>query len=105
MQRKIRKILIIISILILIIGVVSGIGIKNELIDFVSNSNVSVDGSNFSGIVELTGVIGSQILGTLIIFGSVVLDIVIWIVYGLVILILNFINYIKTKKDRKLENE
>ena len=40
---------------------------------------------------------GSKIIGTLIVFGSFVIDAFIWLIYGFIILIINIVKKIKNK--------
>lgn len=100
MNKKIKKILVVISIIIIILGIIFGISVSNNLINSADN-NLYVDGSNFSGIVELTSFMGAKVLGFVIVIYSILLDCVIWIVYGIIILILKLIR----KKKVKVMNE
>lgn len=90
MNKKIKKILVVISIIIIILGIIFGISVSNNLINSADN-NLYVDGSNFLGIMELTSFMGAKVLGFVIVIYSILLDIVIWIVYGIIILILKLI--------------
>lgn len=90
----------VISIIIIILGIIFGISVSNNLINSADN-NLYVDGSNFSGIVELTSFIGAKVLGFVIVIYSILLDIVIWTIYGIIILILKLIR----KKKVKVINE
>lgn len=100
MNKNIKKILVIISIIIIILGIIFGISVSNNLINSADN-NLYVDGSNFSGIVELTSFMGAKVLGFVIVIYSILLDIVIWTIYGIIILILKLIR----KKKVKVMNE
>lgn len=90
MNKKIKKILVIISIIIIILGIILGVGVSNNIINS-TNSNLYVDGKDFSDIMELTSFIGSKVLGIVIVIYSILLDCVIWIVYGIIIFILKLI--------------
>ena len=92
------KVLFIISIIIICLGIISGLSISNELENAIPNERIYVDGSDFSGLVQLGGIISSKILGTLIIFGSICIDIIIWILYGIILVILKVIKRIKYKR-------
>ena len=84
MNKKIKKIPVLVSIIIIILGIILGVGVSN-------NINLYVDGKDFSNIMELTSFIGSKVLGFVIVIYSILLDCVIWIVYGIIILILKLI--------------
>ena len=83
-MKKLKKILIIISITIFILGMIIGLSISNELVNSIPNEQFIIDGSDFSGLIQVTGTIGSKILGTIIIFASFFIDTIIWIMYGIV---------------------
>lgn len=91
-RKKVVKILIIISIFIFLLGIIAGISVSNELINGILKEDIYIDGSNFSGLIEVGGFIGSKILGTMIIFFSIFIDIIIWIIFGIVSLIVKVIN-------------
>ncbi|MCI8396576.1 MAG: hypothetical protein HFJ52_02590 [Clostridia bacterium] len=97
-KRNIKKVLFIISIIIICLGIISGLNISNEIENVIPNERIYVDGSDFSGLVQLGGIISSKILGTLIIFGSICIDIIIWILYGLILVILKVIKRMKDKR-------
>ena len=83
-MKKLKKILIIISITIFILGMIIGLSISNELVNSIPNEQSIIDDSDFSGLIQVTGTIGSKILGTIIIFASFFIDTIIWIIYGIV---------------------
>ena len=85
-MKKINKILIIISVVIVILGVFIGIGTSNELLNSISGEN---------NAIELFGVFGAKIIGTIIIIGSVIIDLLIWLFYGLILLIIRMIKKFK----------
>ena len=85
-MKKINKILIIISVVIVVLGVFIGLGTSNELLNSISGEN---------NAIELFGVFGSKIIGTIIIIGSVIIDLLIWLFYGLILLIIRMIKKFK----------
>ena len=64
-----------------------GIMISTSVENSIPNESMYVDGTDFSGIVRIGGVIGSKMMGTLVVFGSFVIDAFIWLIYGIAILI------------------
>ncbi len=82
---------------ILIVTLV-GINISNELINIIPSEKIYVDGSDFSGLVQIGGFIGAKILGIIIIFYSIFIDILIWIIYGFVLIIMKIIKRINDRK-------
>lgn len=97
-KKVVKKILILISIIILILGIISGINVSNELVNNSNTNNIYVDGTDFSGMVELGVFFGSKILGIVIIFYSILIDIVIWLIYGIIIFILKMIDRLRNKR-------
>ena len=89
-SKNIKKILVIISIIIIILGILLGIIISNNIVNNINN-NLYVDGTDFSSIVELTSFMGAKVLGFVIVIYSILLDIVIWTIYGIIILIFKLI--------------
>lgn len=96
---NIKKILIIISIIIIGFGILSGISLTNELLDFVPTQKFYVDGSDFSGLAQIGGTIVSLLMGITIIFYSIFIDIVILIIYGTVLIIIKIVKKIRNKND------
>ena len=90
--------MILISIIILILGIISGINVSNELVNNSNTNNIYVDGTDFSGMAELGVFFGSKILGIAIIFYSILIDIVIWLIYGIIIFILKMIDRLRNKR-------
>ncbi len=90
--------MILISIIILILGIISGINVSNELVNNSNTNNIYVDGTDFSGMAELGVFFGSKILGIVIIFYSILIDIVIWLIYGIIIFILKMIDRLRNKR-------
>ena len=97
-KKVVKKILILISIIILILGIISGINVSNELVNNSNTNNIYVDGTDFSGMAELGVFFGSKILGIAIIFYSILIDIVIWLIYGIIIFILKMIDRLRNKR-------
>ena len=96
---NIKKILIIHSIIIIFVGIIVGVSISNELINTISSEKINVDGSDFSGLIEIGGFIGAKILGIIIIFYSIFIDILIWLIYGFVLIIMKIIKKINDRKN------
>ena len=92
-----KKILIIISILIIGFGIIAGITIANDLLSFLPIENFYVDGSDFSKLAQIGGTIVSLLLGTAIIFYSIFIDILIWIIYGVVLIIIKIVKKMRNK--------
>lgn len=98
-RKKTIKILIIISVIILLLGIVTGISISKAIMNAIPTGNVTIDGTNIQGIIDLVGNIGSKVIGLAIVAGSIFVDICIWIFYGIIILIREILNKLKEKKD------
>ncbi len=105
MNKKIKKVLIIISIIIIIFGIISGLSVSNELVNSTNNNNIYIDGTDVSGIVEITTFMGAKILGFVIVVYSLLLDVAIWIVYWIIILIIKIVKWLKKRKNEKYEKE
>lgn len=84
---NINNILIIVSIIIFCLGGILGFGVSNELEKISSNENIYIDGSNFSGLAQIGGMMLSKLLGILMVFFSILIDMLIWIIYGIVLII------------------
>ena len=97
-KKVVKKRLILISIIILILGIISGINVSNELVNNSNTNNIYVDGTDFSGMAELGVFFCSKILGIVIIFYSILIDIVIWLIYGIIIFILKMIDRLRNKR-------
>lgn len=97
MKNTIKKILIIISIIIICLGIISASSISKELENEISNEKLYVDGSDFTGLVKLGGIIGAEVLRIVIIIYSILLDAVIWGIYGIVLIIIKIVSKIKSK--------
>ncbi len=103
MNKIILKILIIISILIIIFGIISAIGTKNQLINAgMPTEKQYVDGTDMTAFVDAFAQVGAGLMAIIIIMYSVLIVGGIWIVYGIVYLIIKIIN--KCKQNKKLHN-
>ena len=98
MNKKVLKILGIISILIIVFGIICGIFIKNQLIkEGMPTENVIFDGGDITKGVELFTIVGSHLFGIVIVIYSVLIVAGIWVIYGITILIIKVIQKIKNK--------
>ena len=95
---NVTKILIIVSLIIIVLGIITGIGVSNSIDNSIPKESIFVDGSDFSGIVQIAGIMSSKIIGVLIVFGSFVIDALIWLIYGFIILIMSIVKKIKNKR-------
>lgn len=103
-NNKIRKILIIISIIVIIFGILSGISISNELTHGLKNTNNTVfiiDGSDFSSSVKAFVSIGSSFIGFVVVLYTFAIVLVIWAIYAIVLLVIKAINKIKQNFNSK----
>ena len=106
MSKKIPLILAIISIIIIVLGFVSAKPIGESVINQVTpSSNVTVDGTDVTDIFQIAGVFGGMALSILIIIGSFLLVITIWIIYGITLIIISIIKWINNKNNNKSNNE
>ena len=88
-------------LVIIILGIIIGIGTSKSVENSIPNESINLDRSDFSGIAQITGIIGSKIIGTLIVFFSFIIDAFIWIVYGIILLIINIVKKIKNRRIRE----
>lgn len=99
MNKNLKKILSIISIIIFIIGIILSVSISNMNLVEPSSGKIYVDGTDFSAITDAVGIMGESLIQLILIFYVMVialaLILAIWIVYGIVILIKKIINKIK----------
>ena len=99
--KKVTKILIIISVIIILMGIFAGKSITLELKDNSSpKENIYVDGTDFTALSEAFVSIGSSLLGIIITMYFAFAVVVIWIIYGVIILIIKIITKIKEKNIR-----
>lgn len=101
---SITKVLTIVSVLIIIIGIILGIVMSNTPIEFSNNvedvdksdNEMYVDGTDVSDIVSAGESLGTEILGTVmvfaIVFGSIFAVIAIWTIYGIYLIISKTMN-------------
>ena len=99
-MRKIRKILIIVSVIIFIVSVLGAINLSNGMLDNVINSSsLIIDGADFTPLFNMFGALTSVVLGYIIVLFSLVTIASIWCLYGLTSLIIFIVNKFKNKKD------
>ena len=102
-KRNVTRILIVISVFIMIVGVVGGILASNELKNVeVSDRSIYIDGTDFTSLIELFVYIGSSIIGFAIGMFSAIIVAIIWIIYGVIVLIVNIINKIKIRYKQSI---
>lgn len=99
-RKKVIKILIIISIVILALGIVLGINVSNEIVNRIPIEEIN--NGRFQNLVSAFSYVGAKMLGFVIICYSIFVDIMIWIIYGIVILIKKIIN--KLNENKKIDN-
>lgn len=98
-KQKVTKILLIVSFVIMIIGIISGILVSSEIKNSgMPSENVYIDGSDFTAISEAFVSIGSTIIGFLVSIYFAMMIVIIWVIYGIVILVIKIVNKIKEKK-------
>ena len=103
-MKKVNKILLIISIIIIALGIIIGLGVSNEVLNSISfennaNGATSGIGADYSGTIQILGIFGAKLIGTMIVVCSIVVDLLIWLFYGL---ILFFIKILKNIKNNRL---
>ena len=99
-MKKVKRVLLIISIIIIVSGIIIGLGTLNEILNSISvennvNGATSGIGANYSGIIEIFGVLGAKLIGTMIIVCSIIVDLLIWLFYGLILLFIKIVKKIK----------
>lgn len=99
-MKKATKILLIVSLIIIVLGIVSGVELFLELTGS-GFGNILVDGTNFTEIAAVFGYLGSGILAMLVFTIYLAVTISIWIVYGIILLIIKLVNKINNKKNNK----
>ena len=100
-SKKATKILIIISVIIILMGIFAGKSVNLELKDNSSpKENIYVDGTDFTALSEVVVSIGSSFLGVIITMYFAFAVVVIWIIYGVIILTIKIITKIKEKNIR-----
>ncbi|MBQ8042978.1 MAG: hypothetical protein IJ272_02360 [Clostridia bacterium] len=101
MNKKVFKILIIVSVVIVILGVISGISIKNELVEGgTPNNDVYIDGTNATPFIDAFAEIGADLLGVIVVVYTVLAVGSIWGIYGIISLIAIIVKKYKAKIKR-----
>ncbi len=99
---KVTKILIIISVVIMIVGIITGLLVSSELINNgMPKENIYVDGTDFTALSEAFTYMGSTILGIIVGIYFAIIILIIWAIYGIILLIIKIINKIKEKMQSK----
>ena len=99
--KKVTNILIIISVVIILMGIFAGKSVNLELKDNSSpKENIYVDGTDFTALSEVIVSIGSGFLGVIITMYFAFAVVVIWVIYGVIILIIKITTKIKEKNIR-----
>lgn len=105
MKKNIRKGLAIISVIVIVLGIVCGIGVANDILNLVSSNNsIYIDGSDVTGISQLSqlfGMFGATILGVMVAFCGFGIVAVIWAAYIVVALLIKLIRYIIRRNAEK----
>ena len=92
-RKKVLIVMAILSLIIIVIGIVNGISVYMELANrAVDTGKIYVDGSDFTGLVQLFGSSVAIIVCALIIAGSIGIVAVQWSIFGIIILILYLIH-------------
>ena len=100
MNKTILKVLIIISILIIIFGIISAIGAKNQLInDGMHNEKQYVDGTDMTTFVDGFAQVGAGFMAIIIIMYSIFIVGGIWAVYGISYLVVKIVKKHKTNNN------
>ena len=91
-NKTIVKKLIIISIIILIIGAILGFGINIIMSNSLAEQNIPAEntsgiGGDYSSIIGIFNNIFTVFIGAGIFTLSIIIDLIIWIVYGILILL------------------
>ena len=94
-RKKVIKILIIISVIIFLLGIIIGIGVSNEITERIPIENTNNE--KFEDLLGLFAFVGARILGFAIICYTIFIDIMIWIIYGIVIFTKKIINKLNEK--------
>lgn len=92
-----KKILIVISIVIIALGIISGLSLSYELMNNINGEKIYVDGSNFSGLTQIGGFFSAVVLGGGIVLCSVFIDLLIWLIYEISLGTVKMVKKIKNK--------
>ena len=99
-MKNVKIILLIISVIIIALGIIIGLGTSNEILNSISvennvNGATSGIGANYSDVIEIFGVFGAKLIGTMIIVCSIIVDLLIWLFYGLILLFIKIFKKVK----------
>lgn len=100
--KKVRKILIIISAIILLFGIIAGNEVRTELRP--ANWEVTgaiVDGSDFTAIADGVHRAGTALIGFIIFLYFLMVVAGIWGVYGIIMLIIIIVKKIRGKNGKE----
>ncbi len=76
-----------------------GLSLSSELEQSIPNEKLYTDSTGFSTLVQIVGISVSKVLGILIIIYSILIDALIWIIYGIVLIVIKIIKKLSNKKD------
>ena len=97
-KKKVIKILIIISVIIIIAGILIGRSVTLEVKESgMPKENVYFDGSDVTELSKGFVKIGSTLIGIVIGIYFAIVVIAIWIIYGIIVLIIKIVNKIKER--------
>ena len=98
MKKKIVIVLVIISIAILVIGIFTGSGVIHQIkSESEVTQTVYMDGTDFTEISKGVVEVGSWLIGFVIVIYSIGIIAVIWIIYGIAMLVIHIANRKKAK--------
>lgn len=105
MKKNIVKALAVVSVIIIVLGIVCGIGVSNDLLNVVSGfGNIYADGSDVTEIAQLFGSFGAMVLGFLVALCGFAIVLIIWVVYAVFILAAKLYNHYKQKDFQNSAN-
>lgn len=100
-RQKVKKVLIIISCIIIILGIIVSAMLSTAIENSVAIENEKTNPyGNFETLIEVIGHIYAVILPIVSIGISIFIDLVIWCIYGISIFIINKIN---KKKNEEID--
>lgn len=92
-RKKVLIAMAILSLIIIIMGIVNGLGVYTEISNQVADTdNVYIDGSDFTGLCQFFGSSVAVVVCVLIIAGSIGIVAVQWCIYGIIMLVLYLIH-------------
>ena len=104
MNKIILRILVAVSIIIIVLGICVGNGVKNEVkLIGKPTQNVYIDGTDATAFTEAFVEIGSGLLGIVMIIFSIVAVACMWVIYGIILLISIIIKKYKQQRNKSLE--